>query len=254
MKEIIKCIKDGLWEGYREYDKFRAPDSDFPSKITEYLFTVNIARELDKSFPRKGSCGIYTEYRYLQFIHLAKTKYVTLDRSKWIKSITRREINKYKRKSRIDIVIQGKDIGQQFAAEANNFAIELKGINPTPGKIKSDLERLKYALLVKNSEGANYVTQCYFAFLKRLDSNKSIYYEKGKEKKLIRYKKIIDSMLKTLFRKTDLEYNVEFFDFDSIDASAYEKSYHEDDLSEEDAKRKTGNLVGILVSIKKFDK
>lgn len=253
MKEIIHSIKDGFWNAYREYETFRPPDSDFPTKITEYLFTVNVARALNEQFPRKGSCGIFVEYPYLQFLQLAKSKYITENILKMEKDVTRKERNKYRNKSRIDIVFQGRAIGPQYTEDVSNFAIELKGINPPSNKVKADLERLKYALLVKNKEGKNYISQCYCAYLKRIDSMKKVYDGKDKTREVEKYNKKLDEILKILFKGSKIDYKIKIKDFDATKLKDYLSGYPEEDLSEEGAKGKTGCIMSVIISLKKAD-
>lgn len=251
MKEIIKSIKEGFWNAYVEYDTFRPPDSDFPNKITEYLFTVNVARKLDKHYPRKGSCGIFLEYPYLQFINLARAEQIYGEKKDILKNITTDEFARFGVKERIDIVFQGKSIGQQFPGKEDNFAIEIKGINPSFSEIRSDIERLMYSLLTKNKKGHNYISGAYCVFLKRLDSDKKIYDKTFKNVQFKKYEKKLNDQLEILFKGTGLKYAWSPFSFYSISQKEYIEGYPSEDLSEEGAMRKTGILIGIIISISK---
>lgn len=254
MKEIKECIEKGIRNAYADYVLFRPPGSNFPDKIIEYLFTVSIAKKLKKSFPGKGSFGIYVEYPYLQLIELARSKHFSEKTLLLKKTITRKELKEYGEKSRIDVVLQGKAIGQQFVEDESNFAIELKGINPSFSEIIKDIKRLMYALSVKDKDGNNYISHCFFAYLKRLDSNKIIYDEKNKQTKLNKYKKKLDLFLQNVFKKTDLKNNVEYFDIDSTSIDDYERMYPEDDMkSDEGAIKETGAIMGIIISFKNPD-
>lgn len=254
MEQIIEQIKDGLIISYKDKVDFEASYFNFPSKIIEYLFTVNIAKELRKirKFNPKEDYTIHLEYPAVEFINNAFQKFTYENTGKnFIEhKIKRREKHKIGRKGRLDIAILSKPHGKFQANYLSKIAIEIKGINPDLKKVKSDLIRLKNALIASDKIGENSIEFCVSAFAKRIDKKKTPFESREYKKIISDYKKKLEKLIKPVLRNTNISPKIISFKIDEFSGEDYRKKYPEEIWDYEDAAAETGALAGIMIILK----
>ncbi|MFW1927527.1 hypothetical protein [Acinetobacter ursingii] len=173
----------------------------------EYLFTVNVAKEIAKLNQENADpYTIFLEQPTLKFARqclpsivqgkseVQDNQLTDFQRMKARKERTRllnfKQVNKEHRTGKIDIAVYKKSVDIFFGKYQPVCAIELKSFNPPKNKIIADLERNLFFLNLKGNTGESMLNCTFFA---ALHWNKKISVENDEKQKEIlneKYEKI----------------------------------------------------------------
>lgn len=167
---IIRGLKKSL------DDVYLFTGEDCQVSLPEYLFTVNIAKELSEVFNVFKGYEILIEAKTKSLIKLALplnlvVSFFSTTKNKKIKRVT---YGKEKiRNGRVDLaVVDTRPSNFNFIGSLRHI-IEVKGINPANKKVKEDLERLLAFTQLKNEVGSSCIKSSFFATLYQFKDKKS---------------------------------------------------------------------------------
>lgn len=178
LKEIEELIKDGANRAYEENVIMCFDQTDFKSRMVEYLVVVNIAKLLMK-WALPNNLQVQLEYSLADFYNGA---FQTI---KWEgksifdrKMIKRTDHNPPQNKSaRIDIAITSDSFNAGIYIKPRYISligIEIKSISNQKKTILKDIHRLSHSLVLNDAIGKNKIKACYSLFYRRLDNYKKV--------------------------------------------------------------------------------
>lgn len=250
---LVETIQLGLRKGYYQNRQFRGQWEGFDNKITEYLLTVLVAVAINKT---QGFGQINLEYPIWCYYHEAFPAY----KWDWTDIFTSpvlqtRKLIRKRSKERIDIALSYNERGLADGLRSIH-GVELKGIDKEEKDIIKDLRRLSDSMITTDygTMEENSIRSCYMAFIRTCGVEDRIVSdaELNQEKSLIVAE--IDAYLNNTVRK---EYSVLDYalSVDSIDRESSESymtgklGIPELEVTEDDLKASTGEVVGIVIEI-----
>lgn len=252
ISEVEELVKVGLVQGYKQNIFFTQNYSDLQSRVIEYLIVVNVAQKLEQ-FGIQNNIFINLEYSLNDFYNNAFPSFI------FAGEVFAQEHKKRKKHSpkdskskRIDIALtqESRLAGERFSSQKSLVGIEIKSINQSDKKIKSDIDRMAKAINLKDEIGNNNIQACFACFFKRFDNDNTTLtkveiLEKTDAEK-IKWKRHFD----------DIKYTYPNLLFELIDTSIvnmpaeeFNVSSYGDDADYQDLLDNTGCINAYMVKI-----
>jgi len=248
MKNIFESIKKGMENAYYQNNLFSSDYYLIQEKITEYLFTVNVAQELLKNLLPNTS--IHLEYDAYDFINNA-FDIITWKGSDMVnKKMYRRLSHPTCRPGRIDIVLMEEKYGNIYH-KRSIYGIEIKSLIRDIKFISEDLQRLTEAILEKDPICENSIKKCFIAFALKLHTPKKMFSENDYDDKK---KQFLTQLENFLFLNCDdkfIQYNVKDFLIELNTAEHEAKATPEENWDSREIAYKSGAIIGIIIELKK---
>lgn len=239
--QILAQIIAGLNSAYFENLALCDPDTDVQTKVTEYLFTVNVAQKL-LELKRDGglvNTAIKLEHDAGEFINGAFPRFKLNPQRIRCQHVPVRN-------GRIDISI----LRKSNMEIRSTYGIEVKGINPSTDLIKKDLKRLAHAMEERDIIGTNSICKCYCAFIRRLDTEEELYSEPDIDLRLVKLKsEIISEYSKAISGFSKLHLCVELDIIYSSTCHDYANNIPYEYTDYEEAVESTGAAIGVIIVI-----
>ncbi|RYZ91074.1 MAG: hypothetical protein EOP04_01740 [Proteobacteria bacterium] len=180
--ELIKCVSEGLNDGYFQNAFFLNTDNMLHTVVREYLLTVIVAQKLHiwTVSNRKYHYSVRLEFKAIEFMKAAFPSYILSPRENSFLEldINGRSEKEIERDGYIDVSLFEDGPNGLQNAPRSIAAIELKAINPKSSLAISDLQRLAQILNTTDaSMGANSVQFCVLGYINRLDNPNRIFSE-----------------------------------------------------------------------------
>lgn len=264
LNSIEKLIRKGAIDGYQKNIDWYFLDSDYSSRMIEYLAVVSVAQSLWE-YCRLRDLKLNLEYSLRDFYNGAFDCYDTYE--DLVNGRIRKDHNLLQNeKQRIDIAILGNELkgtgSEDYNTGKKNYepifaslvGIEVKAINRQPKTIEKDIDRLSKALMLEdgNLKDENSINAGYSIFYRGFDNNKNSINKEQIDKKLEFELEEWNNILKIKRRKfkglnieitTPIPIKVKPLDKINI------KEYHPDDFPR--LKDETGAIYAFLIKITK---
>jgi len=236
IKAAIIC---GMKNGYDKCLMYLGKTEEGLSSVREYILTVSVADSLQKEY--MPLYQIRVEHPYQKFSDDAFPPF-GFRNSDILDNITRGQIFTKCDNRKIDIALTTAN------GERSLCGIEVKAINQPFNKIKSDIDRLSYALNRKDEVDESSLQGCFVTFLIRSDNRFeyviSADVQKSKEKYRTKMEKMLIAPMQSKYR--DLTYVADCFDVDITTAEEeYRRVYDEG----EDFSHRTRSVFGYIIMI-----
>lgn len=238
--EIIEAIHLGLRKGYLQNLEFRNKWIAFEDKMTEYLLTVAVAKQLHKLDCYKKNISIQIEYPLYKFYNNAFPEYLESDNI-FAKNLLIREYNTKNLEKRLDIAVmyEEKNTGNYCSLHG----LEIKAINIDYNRILKDVKRLANSMIKeKDITGPNSIKSCYAAFIKTFTSKNQQLFKSKIDEKIRQTQIILNLRMKKFIECKENFLSLRF----RIEYKEIETNYLED-CHDEDTQ--TGSVLGIVIEI-----
>ena len=201
--ELIKCVSEGLNDGYFQNAFFLNTDNMLHTVVREYLLTVNVAQKLHTwtVANRKYHYSVRLEFNAHEFLKAAFPDYILSPRENSFLEldIIGQSEKAIGRKGYIDVSVFENGPNGMSTAPRSVAAIEMKAINPKSSLAISDLKRLAQILNTTDSSmGVNSVQFCVLGYINRLDNPNRVFsgtqYQHLQHKHLASVKKWLKSV------------------------------------------------------------
>ena len=255
MCNIESFIKNGITGAYYENLILKVPNNDLQDRVTEYLFTVNVAQQLIKwqGTPDGSNRIIFLEYDATEF----KTN--AFPQLRWVivsedpltgRKLMRRGEHGSIRDGRVDIsIMRRKNPGEAGSSPRSCAGVEIKAVNPNIDLVIDDVVRLTDALCATDEIDSNSIEQCFVTFCKRLDTPAEIFSGQDFDVRANRYVAEIGPAINQAISRFNTDCKISWWEVLKVTADEYASMFPEGDVDAADVAANSGAVIGVMVKL-----